>query len=111
MSFGFFLIDFTRELCEGDPEYIITTYSTSTGTTTHCKHLFQVHTQHYIEALEHNNWPIYIPALKEAIEGDCHIPYIHASHPKFRIPDPIRSDPQIHTGSVTISFFIHILFI
>ncbi|KAG2123975.1 hypothetical protein BD769DRAFT_1669807 [Suillus cothurnatus] len=41
----------------------------------------------------------------------CHIPYIHASHPKFRMSDPIRSDPQIHTGSVTISFFIHILFI
>jgi hypothetical protein len=41
----------------------------------------------------------------------CHIPYIRASHPKFRMSDPIRSDPQIHTGSVTISFFIHILFI
>ncbi|KAG2143266.1 hypothetical protein BD769DRAFT_1661701 [Suillus cothurnatus] len=41
----------------------------------------------------------------------CHIPYIRASHPKFWMSDPIRSDPQIHTGSVTISFFIHILFI
>ncbi|KAG2143883.1 hypothetical protein BD769DRAFT_1661276 [Suillus cothurnatus] len=41
----------------------------------------------------------------------CHIPYIRASHPKFRMSDPIRSDPQIRTGSVTISFFIHILFI
>jgi len=41
----------------------------------------------------------------------CHIPYICASHPKFRMSDPIRSDPQIHTRSITISFFIHILFI
>lgn len=64
-----FLTIFTRELHEGDPEYIVTTYSTSTGTTTRRKHLFQVHTQCYIEALERNRWPIYIPALKEAIEG------------------------------------------
>jgi hypothetical protein len=42
---------------------------------------------------------------------NCHIPYIRTSHPKFWMSDPIRSDPQIHTGSVTISFFIHILFI
>jgi hypothetical protein len=41
----------------------------------------------------------------------CHIPYIRASHPKFRMSDPIRSNPQIRTGSVMISFFIHILFI
>jgi hypothetical protein len=41
----------------------------------------------------------------------CHIPYICASHPKFWMSDPIRSNPQIRTGSVTISFFIHILFI
>jgi hypothetical protein len=45
------------------------------------------------------------------IYGKCHIPYIRASHPKFRMSDPIRSDPQIRTGSVAISFFIHILFI
>jgi hypothetical protein len=45
------------------------------------------------------------------LHGGCHIPYIRASHPKFRMSDPIRSDPQIRTGSVTISFFIHILFI
>lgn len=65
----FFLTNFTRELHEGDLEYIITTYSMSTGTSTHRKHLFQVHTQCYIEALECNQWPIYIPALKEAIES------------------------------------------
>jgi hypothetical protein len=41
----------------------------------------------------------------------CHIPYIRASHLKFWIPDPIRSDPQIWSRSITISFFIHILFI
>jgi hypothetical protein len=46
-----------------------------------------------------------------ANSGFCHIPYIRTSHPKFRMSDPIRSDPQIRTGSVTISFFIHILFI
>jgi hypothetical protein len=45
------------------------------------------------------------------IDGICHIPYICASHPKFQMSDPIRSDPQIRTRSVTISFFIHILFI
>jgi len=45
------------------------------------------------------------------IVKDCHIPYTRASHPKFQMSDPIRSDPQIRTGSVTISFFIHILFI
>jgi hypothetical protein len=69
MSLAFFLTIFTRELHEGDPEYIVTIYSTSTGTTTRHKHLFQVHTQHYIEALECNRWPIYILALKEAIKG------------------------------------------
>jgi len=44
-------------------------------------------------------------------KSTCHIPYIHTSHPKFRMSDLIRSDPQICTGSVMISFFIHILFI
>jgi len=53
-----------------------------------------------------------IALSKEAVNHICcHIPYICASHPKFRMSDPIRSDPQIRTGSVTISFFIHILFI
>jgi hypothetical protein len=50
-------------------------------------------------------------ADRAGLQGLCHIPYIRASHPKFRMSDPIRSDPQIRTGSVTISFFIHILFI
>jgi hypothetical protein len=45
------------------------------------------------------------------IHRRCHIPYIRASHPKFQISDLIWSDPQIRTGSIIISFFIHILFI
>ncbi|KAG2750894.1 hypothetical protein P692DRAFT_20727554 [Suillus brevipes Sb2] len=80
----FFLTDFTRELHHlkklmaiypgyiphdflKDPEYNITTYSNSTGTTTRRKHLFQVHTQRYIEVLESNRWPVYIPTLKQHI--------------------------------------------
>ncbi|KAG2128199.1 hypothetical protein BD769DRAFT_1458728 [Suillus cothurnatus] len=41
----------------------------------------------------------------------CHIPYIRTSHLKFQMSDPIRSNPQIRTRSIMISFFIHILFI
>lgn len=44
-------------------------YSTGSGTSTRRKHLFQIHTQCYIEALECNHWPVYIPTLKQII-GD-----------------------------------------
>lgn len=66
--FLFLLTDLTKELHEEGLEYTITMYSTGTGTKTHCKHVFQAHTQHYIEALECSGWLTYILTLKELIE-------------------------------------------
>jgi hypothetical protein len=66
MSPSFFLTDFTREIHEGDPEHVVATYSTATGTSTHCKHLINAHTRCYLKVLEQHGWPIYSD-LKELI--------------------------------------------
>jgi len=48
-------------------------------------------------------------------QGICHIPYIRASHPKFRMSDPIRSDQirstdlyRIHHDKLLHSYPVHI---
>jgi hypothetical protein len=95
----FFLTDFTRELHAKDPEYIITTYSNSTGTTTRRKHLFQVHTQRYIEALESNRWPVYIPTLKQHInDGWTLAGILQALKDPSKTIDSLGSPPNRRIG-------------
>jgi hypothetical protein len=73
----FFLTFFTRQMNQQDPSYPATSYANSTASGGCQAHIFNCHTDLYLEEVEHHRWQIQIKSMNDLFDEGWTLRSIH----------------------------------